>query len=214
MILRWLKKTETSITFEQTATEKSKKIYPFDFVLQVRYSLKGKTLQTEYIVKNPSVSEDLYFSIGAHPAFNCPFEEGQKRDEYQLVFDKKIAPQFQSNVDGLYEGNTHDIFKEKGIMELSDTIFDNGSLALNPNVFSEVTFVHKPTQKAYLSVSFKDFPFLGIWSTDSTSPFVCIEPWYGIADRKDHDKDYTKKEGVQKLNPQSTFKCAFSITIL
>lgn len=207
-------KTGNSITFEQNSNKKSKKIYPFDFVLQVKHTLKDKTLLTEYIVKNPSVSEELYFSIGAHPSFNCPFEANQKRNEYQLVFDKKIAPKFQTNINGIYEGHNQDVIKEKGVLDLPDTIFDNKSLALSPNVFSKVTFIHKPTKKPYLSVYFKDFPFLGIWSISNTSPFICIEPWYGIADRKYQNKDFTKKEGVQKLNPKTTFETSFSITIL
>ncbi|MDG5490071.1 aldose 1-epimerase family protein [Psychroserpens sp. SPM9] len=209
-----VEKTETSITFEQVATDESKTIYPFDFVLQVKYILEGKSLQTEYIVKNPSTSEDLYFTIGAHPGFNCPFEEGQKRNEYQLVFDEKISPKFHSNVKGLYEGDTYEVFEEDGIMKLPDTIFDKGSLTFNPNKFSKVIFVHEPTQKKYLSVEFKGFPYLGIWSPNDSSPFVCIEPWYGIADRKDHNKDYRQKDGVMKLAPNDTFNCSFSIEIL
>ncbi|APY09631.1 hypothetical protein BWZ20_07905 [Winogradskyella sp. J14-2] len=209
-----IEKTEISITFEQVATQKSKTIYPFDYVLQVKYTLEGKTLHTEYIVKNPSASKDLYFTIGAHPAFNCPFEDGQKRNEYQLVFDEKISPKFHSNVKGLYEGDTYEIFEEAGVMKLPDTIFDKGSLTFNPNKFSKVTFVHEPTQKQYLSVDFKGFPYLGIWSKNQDSPFVCIEPWYGIADRKDHSKDYTQKEGIMKLAPNETFNCSFSIEIL
>ena len=29
----------------------------------------------------------MYFSIGGHPAFNCPLKEGEKQEDYQLVFD-------------------------------------------------------------------------------------------------------------------------------
>jgi len=209
-----VEKTETSITFEQVSTKKSREIYPFNFVLQVKYTLIEKTLQTEYRIKNPSVSEDLYFSIGAHPAFNCPFENGQKRSDYQLVFDKKLAPKYHINQNGLYAGDSLNIFKKKGVMNLPDTIFDKGSLTFSPNVFSKVTFVHQPTQKAYLSVAFEGFPYLGIWSTNNNSPFVCIEPWYGITDRKDHNKDYTQKEGIMKLRPNETFSCSFIIEIL
>ncbi len=208
-----VKKTESSITFEQTSTKKSKEIYPFDFVLQVKYSISGKSLQTDYIVENPSKNQDLYFSIGAHPAFNCPLEPNQKRSDYQLVFDKKIAPKGQINNKGLFEGDTLSVFNEKGIITISDSLFNHDSFAFNPNPFSKVTFVHKPTQKKYLSVSFKNFPYLGIWSKRNIAPFVCIEPWYGIADRKNHNKDYTQKEGVKKLTPQSVFKCSFTIQV-
>ncbi len=206
-------KTENSILFEQIATNKSKEIYPFDFILNVKYTLSGTKLITEYIVKNPSNDKDLYFSIGAHPAFSCPFEKGQKRSDYQLVFDKKIAPKAHINNKGLYEGSTSTVFSENGIINVTDTLFDNDSFTFNPNPFSKVTFVHKPTQKEYLSVLFKNFPYLGIWSKKNVAPFVCIEPWHGIADRKNHNKDYTQKEGVEKLTPQGVFSCSFTIEI-
>ena len=90
---------------------------------------------------------------------------------------------------------------------------NHDSFAFNPNSFSKVTFVHKPTQKEYLSVSFKNFPYLGIWSKRKVAPFVCIEPWYGIADRKNHNKEYIQKEGIEKLAPQSVFSCSFTIEV-
>jgi len=49
-----IKKSKNSILFELIATSKSKEIYPFDFILQVNYSISEKSLKTEYIVKNPS----------------------------------------------------------------------------------------------------------------------------------------------------------------
>ena len=206
--------TSNSITFEQTSTDASKINYPFEFILQVKYTLQKNILNVGYTVKNPSDKQDLYFSIGAHPAFNCPFEPNQKRNEYQLVFDKDLSPKANININGLYEGNTVSVFNKKGIMDLPDNIFDMNSLTFNPNPFSKVTFVHQPSQKKYVSVSFKNFPFLGIWSTDKQSKFVCIEPWHGIADRKDHNKDFTHKEGIIKLPPHQNFACSFSIEIL
>ncbi|WP_452224012.1 aldose 1-epimerase family protein [Lacinutrix chionoecetis] len=207
-------KSKNSITFEQIATETSKAIYPFDFVLQIQYVIHDKTLAVNYLVKNPSAKDDLYFSIGAHPAFNCPIEKGQKRSEYQLVFDTDAMPKTQDKDDGLYKDQWTQYFKEPGILELPNTVFDEGSLTFNPNPFSKVTFVHKPTNKQYLSVTFKDFPYLGIWSINNKSPFVCIEPWFGIADHVNHNKDYKRKEGVLKLAPNKTFTSSYTIEIL
>ena len=209
-----IKHSSSSITFEQTSTKVSKTIYPFDFILQVTYTLIDNSLTIKYDVKNPSDTKNLYFSIVAHPAFNCPLEPNQKRNEYQLVFDKELSPKAHLNSNGLYEDDTVSVFNEKGVMELPDTIFDKNSLTFNPNPFSKVTLVHKPTKKKYVRVSFNNFPYLGIWSTDNKSKFVCIEPWYGIADRKDHNKDITQKEGIIKLEPNKNFECSFSIDVL
>jgi len=75
--------------------------------------------------------------------------------------------------------------------------------------------VHKPINKKYLSVEFKDFPYLGIWSSkgNSPSPFICIEPWYGIADFANHNKDYKQKKGIIKLAPDKAFKSSYTIKI-
>ncbi|MDY7396808.1 aldose 1-epimerase family protein [Aureibaculum sp. 2210JD6-5] len=211
---KMIDRTENSITFEQVATEKSKEIYPFDFVLQVKYTLSEKSLITKYVVKNPLENEDLYFSIGAHPAFNCPFEEGQARNEYELIFDKALAPESEDKTKGLRINKTNKVFEEKGKITLHDSIFNNDALIFNPNPFSKVTFVHKLTQKKYLSISFKNYPYLGIWSPNETSPFVCIEPWHGITDSEDHNKELKEKEGIIKLMPNNTFNCEFIVEVL
>jgi len=64
-----------------------------------------------------------------------------------------------------------------------------------------------------LVFSFDDFPYLGIWSKPS-APFVCIEPWHGIADTIDHDGNLVTKEGIKSLKPTETFSCGYSVEVL
>ncbi|MBJ2175404.1 aldose 1-epimerase family protein [Aureibaculum sp. A20] len=207
-------KTDNSICLELSSTEKLKKIYPFNFKLQVAYTLEDRSLRTEYTIINPSKNDDLYFSIGAHPAFNCPFEKGHSRNEYQLIFDKQLAPESDVIEDGLRCTKTSKVFEEKGLLTIHNSLFDNDAIIFNPNPFSKVTFVHKPSQKAYMSVSFTNYPYLGIWSSNQDAPFVCIEPWHGITDHKDHNKELPQKEGVIKLVANEKFSCEFTVEVL
>ena len=171
-------------------------------------------LNVEYLVKNPSRKEDLYFSIGAHPGFNCPLENNHKRNEYQLVFDTKAKPISHDKKGGLFNGNFTQYFEEEGVLKITDTTFNKGALVFKPNPFSKATLVHKSTGKTYLSLSFKGFPYLGIWSArKANTTFVCIEPWYGLADYASHDKELTKKEGIQRLEANSIFKASYQIEI-
>jgi galactose mutarotase-like enzyme len=213
-----IEKSSNSITFELTSSDKIKETYPFDFILHVKYILKNKSLQVEYTISNTSNTDDLYFSLGSHPAFNCPVENGHKRDEYQLVFDVDSMPKSQDKAGGLFIDQYTQYFKKPGVLKLQDTTFNKGALVFNPNPFSKVTLVHKPSQTEYLSVFFKNHPYLGIWSAknknNKVTPFVCIEPWYGVADKASHNKDYTQKEGVMKLTPNDIFNCSFRIEIL
>lgn len=206
-----IKNDKTHLVLEQKATNETRKMYPFNYVLQVHYTLINKRLKIEYVVKNQS-DDFMYFSIGAHPGFNCPFEKGQKRSDYQLVFDKKKSPMSKDKDGKFYIEKHTQVFDEPGVLELPDNRFDEGSLCFNPNPFSKTTFVYKPTGKRYLSIAYKHFPYLGIWSANN-APFVCIEPWHGIADNANHNKDFTKKEGIIKLEPNKTFKCSFTIEV-
>ena len=209
-----LEKTKKSISFQLEDNEQTQQVYPFDFDLHVKYTLKNNILNVEYLVKNPSTTEDLYFSIGAHPGFKCPLENNQERNEYQLVFDTNAKPLSHDKKGGLFNRDITQYFQEEGVLKLTDTTFNRGALVFKTNPFAKATLVHKSTGKAYLSVSFKGFPYLGIWSArNANAPFVCIEPWYGLADYDSYDKELTKKEGVQKLEANSTFKASYQIEI-
>lgn len=209
-----IKKSNNSITLELTETQISKEIFPFVFKLQVKYTLVDTVLKIEYTVMNPSQNEDLYFSIGAHPAFNCPFEPEHQRNEYQLIFDKEVQQESENILSGFRTSETAKVFQQNGKLILDKTIFDNDALIFNPNPFSKVVFVHEPTQKKYLSVTFNNYPFLGIWSSHKDAPFICIEPWHGITDHKSHTKELSEKEGIVRLVPDEIFHCEFAIEVL
>ncbi|MCF6222475.1 MAG: hypothetical protein L3J34_01975 [Flavobacteriaceae bacterium] len=61
-------------------------------------------------------------------------------------------------------------------------------------------------------MEFGDFPYLGIWAKPN-APYVCIEPWLGIADSIDADRELTHKEGLIKLETKKGFTAAYSIII-
>lgn len=204
-------KTQNSITFEQRATPKTKKMYPFNYVLQVKYTLKDTSLKVTYTVIN-SDSQNMYFSIGAHPAFNCPFEKEQKRSDYTLIFDKQVLVKTKNKKGKFYVNDYSEVMSTPGQLQITDSLFNKGSLTFNPNPFSSATFVHNRSGKKYLKVSFKNFPYLGIWSAGN-SPFVCIEPWHGIADNYDHNKKLVQKEGVMSLKSYKVFHCSFTIKV-
>lgn len=204
--------SKTSITFQLTSDVGSLKIYPFAFILELKYTLVGKTLTTSYRVKNPQ-QENIYFSIGAHPAFKCPFETSHQREDYSIEFDTFDTPESQTINDGLRTDESYAVFKKEGFLDLTKNIFDKDALVFNPNPFSKASFIHNPSGKTYLSIEFKNFPYLGIWSKNQESPFVCIEPWHGIADHENHNQELTQKEGIILLKKKESFHCEYLINI-
>ena len=57
-------------------------------------------------------------------------------------------------------------------------------------------------------------PYVGIWSPYPTeSPFVCIEPWCGIADTTDATGELIEKLGIQQLAGREKFTTKYAITV-
>ena len=76
---------DDGITFLLEQSEETKEVYPFDFQLEISYVLQESSLQVCWKVTNPS-EDNLYFSIGAHPAFMCPIREDEKQWDGYLCF--------------------------------------------------------------------------------------------------------------------------------
>ena len=63
-----------------------------------------------------------------------------------------------------------------------------------------------------VKVSFEGFPNIGIWAAKDAD-FVCIEPWYGIADSVRSNGNLADKEGIIKLPAKQTFEAAYTIEL-
>lgn len=185
--------------------------YPYKFEFYTEYILSKNTITVRWLVKNID-NQDIYFSIGAHPAFNIiPNDKGNYND-YCISLIKNRAEQSHcyklSN--SLIDSST----------ELSETAF-----FLKPKLFEEDALIFSNIDRIKLrnlrlntsiEVDLTDFPFVGIWSpynheNNSIAPFICIEPWYGIADTKEHNGDFKNKLAINKLSEKEFFLKSYSI---
>ena len=69
--------SDTEVRYRLVSDEETLKVYPFGFCLEIAYRLSGNELDVVWEVTNPA-DTDLYFQIGAHPAFNYPDYDQQK----------------------------------------------------------------------------------------------------------------------------------------
>jgi len=204
--------TETSMTLAVASNEETKVQFPFDWELQVTYEIEGSTCHVNYEVYNEGES-DMPFSIGAHPAFNCPIYGDQERSDYKLVFDEaesQVSPLIDES--GLISTASKSILDNTNELSLPKDLFDQDALIMQDFKSKEVAFVG-PSGKSSLTVRFEDFTHLGIWSKNQQSPFVCIEPWFGIADPSGFEGEFKDKPGVVTIEAEEAFSCRHSITV-
>lgn len=204
-----VEETSDYLLFEYTASIESLEKYPFHFSLQIGYKLIEHSLEVSYSVFNPD-SKELYFSIGAHPAFNCPLQKNESFSDYELVFPDKNKLVVNLLHDGLISDETKEVELIDSKLSVSKELFMNDALVCMNTQIEEVSLVSKKTKHGVSLVS-KAWPYYGIWSKKGVEQFVCLEPWYGIADRENTNGDFENKAGIIKIESEQYFKCSFDI---
>ncbi|HJY12068.1 MAG TPA: aldose 1-epimerase family protein, partial [Flavobacterium sp.] len=201
-----INKTENSATFSLSSNPETLKKYPFEFELQLIYTLQVRTLDIEYKVINKNGTK-MPFSIGAHPAIALP----QNFENYSLKFEKEEVLQFSLLENDLVSNKTQILETKGNSVALNYKLFENDALVFKTLESNSLTILEN--SKPYLKVDFEDFPSLGIW-TKEQAPFICIEPWFGYSDTPGNAGDLFEKEGILILDANQTFTSKFSLEIL
>ncbi|MBR4640244.1 MAG: aldose 1-epimerase family protein [Butyrivibrio sp.] len=208
-----IKEAEDELVFELKDNEESLKKFPFKFSLKIGYKLVGSKVVVSYKVSNPD-DKEMYFSIGAHPAFNCDLN----KDE--LLFEKDgaaVSGSLKSNVIdmscGCLSDKQIDVETAEGIVKLTPGLFDGDALIFEDRQADAVTLVSEADGDK-LRVTC-DVPLFGVWSpVKKNAPFVCIEPWNGRCDRAGFDGSLENREYGNKLAAGESFDTSFEIEIL
>lgn len=206
-------KTEDEIWLVLKSNEETIAKYPYEFVLKLGYRLLGDGVEVCWQVENPG-EEDLPFSIGGHPAFNCPIKEGTKQTDYLIKFDTKekvISTRINCET-GLAMDEKEVYPLRDGYLAVTEHLFDKDALVIEHDQAKEVSFC-LPDGTPYLTVTM-EVPLFGIWSPPGKSaPFICIEPWYGRCDHENFDGELKEREWGNVAAPGQVWKAAYQIRI-
>ena len=200
------------IIFTLESNEDTLKLYPYRFRLEIEYRLEGYKLSVKWRVTNTD-DKDIYFQIGGHPAFMCPLNNKAAQSEYFLNFDtdKDLTYSLLSS-NGLVESEGNVLSNDGGLVAIDEHMFDKDALIFEGSQVNKVSLV-KPDGMSYLSVSF-DAPLFGLWSpAGKNAPFVCIEPWYGRADKESFSGEISDREYMNKLAPEKVFEAEYAIEV-
>ncbi|TAH24409.1 MAG: aldose 1-epimerase family protein [Cytophagales bacterium] len=202
---------ENSLTYLLKSNSETLKVYPYKFELYIKYSLEQNKVVINYEIKN--CDDDLiYFSLGAHPAFNCPLESNEKFSDYYLTFEKEESIDTLLLENGLLNGKSSPMLLNQTNLPLTTALFDQDALIFH-GLKSRNVALKSYKSKHSIAIDFTGFPYLGIWSKKGGSPFVCIEPWMGIADSLGFEGSFKEKTAVRSLAKGKTFHAEYSITI-
>ncbi|MBK9737292.1 MAG: aldose 1-epimerase family protein [Saprospiraceae bacterium] len=211
MIFEVVEKLSETITFFCRSNNFTRSSFPFDWLLEIKYTIKINTLIVTAMVKNKSYTNSMLFSIGFHPAFNVPLiKEKEMHEDYCLYFNDDIKGDRWMINNGLIDTIRKPAF-ELGRIPLSVDLFKDDALVFK-NLKSDTITLQSMSTKTGLNFRFNSCPYLGIWSKYE-APFVCIEPWWGIADAVNHDGNFESKEGIITLESGHSFSCGYEVEL-
>lgn len=202
---------EDSASFTLNSSAKTREVYPFDFSLKVSFQLERAGISVRYDVTNIG-SGRMLFSIGSHPAFVIPFAGGAL-ENYYVLFDQEEDLERWFLKDGvIVAGKTAEILENRRVLNVTRSSFNDGALVFKHPRSRELTIANSLNAHA-VKVITDGMPYLGIWAKPGGAPFLCIEPWHGIADMSDTSGNLADKEGILSLEPRGVFTTGYRVEI-
>lgn len=199
------------VSLSLKSSKQTKEVYPFDFELILSYALEADNLVVNYQVENTG-NADMYFSIGGHPAFNVPLEQSLTFDDYYLSFSPKKS-RTQIPLVGPFADFEHKTLGQTNTsLDIRRELFKEDAIIFETKGANAFT-IESDEGPHSISLSYADMPYVGIWSPyPQEAPFVCIEPWCGIADEINATGNLVDKKGINKLGVSDVFKTHYTLT--
>lgn len=200
--------------------EKGRDNYPYTYELAVKYEIVGNILTCNWQVTNRG-DDTMHFQIGAHPAFLLPdFEANDVLHGFIRFYDKQgnaFSPLVHHYLDGglrcAYDTPMASNNGE-GLLALNDKTFENDALLIEGGQVASASLLNKAGQEV-LRVSCPQAEAFGLWAPNKPGcPFVCIEPWCGIADRKGFNLGVTKRDCIHSLASKETFDFVYTVNVV
>ena len=203
--------TAGTATLRLKADEATLAVYPFRFELDVRFALDGATLSVTTLIRNLG-DDGMPASVGYHPGFRWPLPFGRPRSSHFIDFAMdEPDPVRQLNSAGLLTPERHPTPVSQRRLVLEDALFEQDVIIFDQIRSRHVTYGADDGPR--IRVSYPDAPYLGIW-TKPQAPFICIEPWHGVADPEGFTGDFNTKPGVFTVAAGTAASTQMTMTLL
>ncbi|MBG0812197.1 aldose 1-epimerase family protein [Methylosinus sp. H3A] len=181
--------------------------FPFDFLLEVEFTLSDRRLDIRHGVTNLGV-DDMHFSIGAHPAFRWPLGDAAKQQS-KIRFERDEPAPVRRLVGGLV-GRTEPSPVENDTLSLRETLFADDAIIFD--ALESRRLVYSCGSGRSVEVGWTGFAHLGLWSKPGAD-FLCIEPWRGYDSPIEFAGEFDQKPGIAHARPGETLDFTLSIQV-
>ena len=191
--------------------------YPYRLGLEVCYRLQDSAVEVMWTVENLDC-RDAWFQIGAHPGFMLPdYKAEDALHGYIHYFDREGRPVNPVVVCGLDDGSriplAHGEVRVPNRMPLKADTFAHDALMFEDGQVTKAVLCDRDGN-AVLGVGCPQAEAYGIWAPHKEGcPFVCLEPWCGICDRKGFAGDISTRQYIHRLSPKEKYTFTYTIEV-
>lgn len=206
-----LNKESDQITFVDKYSESSLKLYPYKYEAYVTYKLLDKGLKTTIKIKNID-NANFKFNIGGHPGIKCPLFDGDKFNDYKVVFEKEESFSCPMYFDGLWDFNKPSFtFNKIKELDIDYKYFLIDAFVIKNINSRKVSLLNKKNQG--ISFSFDGFNTLALW-TKPNANYLCFEPWCGYDDLVSSNHNYLEKDDLIEIKPGEEKEFSYTIELI
>lgn len=196
-------RNETEVSFVYTYNSETLKVYPYKFSAKLSYKLDTDGLRIRYSFENLD-EKPMDYCFGAHPAFRVPLDGQGGFEDYYLEFSEPETadcPVFDFEKNQINVENRVSYLKNEQKLPLKYSYFDQDAIIMDNPKSNRVRLLSSVTGRG-VEVEFGDFDFIAFWTPiKAEAPFLCIEPWCGMAVCSDESDEFSQKRGVKHLEP-------------
>lgn len=191
------------------ATDETRQSYPFDFRLDITYTLDGSTIRTEAKVQNRD-AEPMPMQFGYHPGFAWPLP-GSEGKPHAVVLANGAEP-------ALYRLDADKLLVRKALR----SPFDAGHLLPDRRQYEDdaMIFVEGAGNRisffadggGRIDMATDNLPNFALWQKPG-APFLCLEPWHGTSPFNDQGDALEVRSGGLTLPPGESASFRMDITV-
>lgn len=196
--------SDTELTMTLCDDDETTELYPYSFILVIRYCLDGDTVNITYDVTNRS-DETMPFSVGNHTAYKWPLMDNDDPNSYFIRFEQP------ETLESFSPFGWRDAYvTNESIRLLNHNLYVNGTRSFVGQKSNWLEYTGANCEYVVRMYN-SEFPYVANWAKpDSDVRIVCIEPTLSISS---HGPTIFDREGIHILQAGETEKVSYSLKL-
>jgi len=201
--------TAGSARFTLEATDETKQSYPFNFRLDITYTLDDHTIGIDAKVENRDATP-MPLQFGYHPGFAWPLPGSEGKPHAVTLANGAEPKLYRLDSDKLLIRTPHPSPFEAGHLLPHRSQYEADAMIFVDGVGDHIAFFADGGGR--IDMQTENLPNFALWQKPG-APYLCLEPWHGTAPWTDQGDALETRNGALALPPGETAIFRMDLTI-